>query len=112
MTQQLITPEPEEATPDATGGPPEDDAVQYREQQRIALRDLVQLATEAATTEAEIERKHQVAIKEADEEFKRASREVEEAYVLAREQVEAEHKEHEQGVTSRIDDSLRVLHAA
>ncbi len=56
--------------------PAETDKPTYRDIQRVALRDLVQLATECTTTEAEIEKKYQAALEAGKKESQRTNLDV------------------------------------
>jgi S-DNA-T family DNA segregation ATPase FtsK/SpoIIIE len=77
-------------TPQESAPADPNDSVAHRDQQRDALRDLVALATECATTEAQIDRKLQSTLEDATKELEKSKWAIEQRFNSAQDVAKAE----------------------
>jgi len=87
-------------------------AATARDIQRMALRDLVQLATESAATEAQIERQQQAAVDNARKELDRALWAIEQRHKSAVESLAADFSQRVAQTEAQYQSSLGALKAA
>ncbi len=80
----------------------------HRDLQRAALRDLVALATECATTEDEIERRYKAATESANQEGQRGKFSIQQRWTAAEEQLRQKHQDRLQ----KADAQFKVDHSA
>jgi S-DNA-T family DNA segregation ATPase FtsK/SpoIIIE len=110
-------------TPQQSAPADPNDSVSYRDQQRDALRDLVALATECATTEAQIDRKVQSTLEDAAKELEKSKWAIEQRFNSGQDAAKAEYQtrvnqakasykagmvkleEEDEGVRRRIDSA-------
>jgi S-DNA-T family DNA segregation ATPase FtsK/SpoIIIE len=84
--------------------------VDRREQQRAALRDLVELSTACAATEAEVDERLKKSLAEADDAYKKCVREIEERYTLLREESAAAYQQRQTEARAAADAEAGSIH--
>lgn len=84
----------------------------YRDIQRMALRDLVILATDCATTEEQIERRHETDLDNARKEMHRANLDVDTRFKTMQTALEREHERRTGQIDARHQADLKSLAAA
>ncbi|MGA2501016.1 MAG: FtsK/SpoIIIE domain-containing protein, partial [Tepidisphaeraceae bacterium] len=86
--------------------------VTRRDLQRMALRDLVSLATECATTETQLERKLQTSLDQARKEFQTRAWDIDDRLKTLKAKIEAEYQQKLTQVDAQVEVQLRALKAA
>ena len=84
----------------------------YRDIQRMALRDLVILATDCATTEEQIERRYEAELEAARKDMHRANLEVDTRFKAMRAALEREHEQRMSQIEARYQQDMKALTAA
>ncbi|MFI5378952.1 MAG: FtsK/SpoIIIE domain-containing protein [Tepidisphaerales bacterium] len=86
--------------------------VTRRDLQRMALRDLVSLATECATMETQLERKLQMALEQAKKEFQTRNWDIDDRVKTLKEKIEVEYQQKLTQVDAQLEGHLRTVKAA
>src|SRR3954452_15905707 len=83
-----------------------------RDMQRAALRELVGLLTESATTESEIEARHAAAREELNKSTERSAQDIDHKYTALREAADQKHTEWIAEVDSTFQTGMEALDAS
>ena len=83
-----------------------------RDVQRAALRELVSLLTESATTESELEARHRAAGEEISKATERSRQEIDQRYAALREEVEQTYAARVTEVDSKFQEAVHALSAS
>src|SRR5215218_7710415 len=107
---QDLVDQPPTAT-EANGVPaPDAEKIDHREQQRSALRDLVELSTSSAATEAEIDERLKKSLAEAEDNYKKGVREIEERFTQLAEGLSVEHQKRLQEARAVAEREMSAVH--
>src|SRR5689334_3450420 len=83
-----------------------------RDVQRAALRELVSLLTESATTESEIETRHRAAQEELNKATERVRQDIEHRQASSREEADRKHEEWVAQVDAKFQEGIEALDAS
>src|SRR3954452_10629903 len=84
--------------------------IDHREQQRSALRDLVELSTSSAATEAEIDERLKKSLAEAEDNYKKGVREIEERFTQLAEGLSVEHQRRVEEARAVSEREISAVH--